>query len=233
MSENKEHEDLIAEARRWNDIIGNPIGRSAMTNGEVNLAVATIEAALTAAEIALSPVPVTLTPTEPDGSLWRLVKRIEEQAMEAFSERDDDRTWTSIFDEMLLAARRSTPVETDTSSTPAEDVKVLREIRTMVASLASKAYHVDTHGSNGHPAPESTAEVLREFDRIAARRSPVETEENWETVWLEGLEHDDEFEYTSSSDCDGSNERRWKRAPEQRAFRPAGPWVPVTEEKKP
>lgn len=46
--------ELIAEARKWNDEIGNPLRRIRMTNGECTTAVAAIEAALGAFESALS-----------------------------------------------------------------------------------------------------------------------------------------------------------------------------------
>jgi hypothetical protein len=32
-------------------------------------------------------------------------------------------------------------------------------------------------------------------------------------VWQETLVNDGEYEYTVSSDCDGSNEKRWRRLP--------------------
>jgi len=45
-------EELIAEARKWNDRIGNPLVRSVLSSAELNIAVTAIESALIAAEAA-------------------------------------------------------------------------------------------------------------------------------------------------------------------------------------
>ncbi len=59
-----DREALIAEARRWNDFIGNPLARNRMTNGECSIAVKAIEKVLTSFEEVLSrsqPVQVEVT----------------------------------------------------------------------------------------------------------------------------------------------------------------------------
>lgn len=47
------------------------------------------------------------------------------------------------------------------------DAEVKAEARTLVAELASRLYHVETHWvPEDRRVPTSTADVLREFDRI-------------------------------------------------------------------
>jgi acid phosphatase family membrane protein YuiD len=47
-----DNEELVAEARKWNDRIGNPIARGVMSSSDVNAAVAAIESAIAALEAA-------------------------------------------------------------------------------------------------------------------------------------------------------------------------------------
>jgi len=51
-----------------------------------------------------------------------------------------------------------------------------------------------------------------------ANRAPV-------IEWSDSLENDGTYEYTISSDCDGSNAKRWRRLPE--ATVPASKWEEV------
>lgn len=48
-----------------------------------------------------------------------------------------------------------------------------------------------------------------------------------EPVWAEGLINDGEYEYTISSDCDGSNVKHWKRRPEMVSTLEASSWEPT------
>lgn len=61
--------------------------------------------------------------------------------------------------------------------------------------------------------------ALRALERAQAKLATIDTE------WADGLTNNGEFEFTTTSHCDGSNLRQWKRTPAHSAK--AGPWLPA------
>lgn len=51
-----------------------------------------------------------------------------------------------------------------------------------------------------------------------------------EPAWAETLVNDGTYEYTVSSDCDGSNVTHWRRTPETAYKGEASPWAAYTPE---
>jgi hypothetical protein len=45
-----------------------------------------------------------------------------------------------------------------------------------------------------------------------------------EPLWVDSLTNDGRYEYTVSSDCDGSNVQYWKRVPGKTYIEAASPW---------
>lgn len=95
------------------------------------------------------------------------------------------------------------------------------------ARVAITQVWADVPGGVDAATLASNVVMAQEFFWLS-RQAPVrDAEPEWEAEWLDSLLHDDTYEYTHSSDCDGSNVKHWRRTP--RFVRKAGPWLPTTE----
>jgi hypothetical protein len=91
----------------------------------------------------------------------------------------DAKTWDRVHNR---PADIFTPPEDRVAPPTGAEREALAPIRALVAVLASRLHHVETHWTpDERSAPASTAHVLREFDRLAAGlRQQDPTAEEWE-----------------------------------------------------
>ena len=148
-----------------------------------------------------SPVPAD-TPSEDGeyttaGAIWAL----EATLREGKNPTRANYVWEYVLKPLVLASR----------PTPPEDVE-------RVADLIRD-------GIRGERDDTSICVPVGDLKVLLAALAAVPAD--GETEWAESLVNDGTHEFTVSSDCDGSNEKRWMRIP--RRVIKAGPWLPIPE----